>query len=149
MANFKLLLVLIASITLSSCGFHTPYTNTSLNAKVISAGNNAFADALSKHLNADAPKRLQIELGAEVQQKHTSSYTSAGQANNYTLTLSIPVRVSNQNTLLLSETLSASQYVSKMSLEQADRLQTQEAYQQLRQRLVKQLLRKLAKLNEG
>lgn len=149
MANFKLLLVLIASITLSSCGFHTPYTNTSLNANVISSDNNAFARALTKHLAADAPKRLQVEIGAEKQHKHTSSYTSAGQENNYTLTLSVPVRVSKQQTLLLSDTLTASQYVSKMSLAQADRLQTQEAYQQLRQRLVKQLLRKLAKLNEG
>lgn len=149
MANFKLLLALIISATLSSCGFHTPYANTSLNANVISSDNNAFANALTKRFNAEAPKQLQVEIGAEQQHKHTSSYTTSGQSNNYTLTLSVPVRVSKQKTLLLSDTLSASQYMGKMSLEQADRLQTQEAYQQLRQRLVKQLLRKLARLNEG
>jgi len=103
-----------------------------------------------KTFNQEATQSLTIQIGNEVQKKQTSSYKSDGKASSYTLNLSVPIKVfNNDNKLLLSKNLNASIHLSKMSATQADRLQIEENYEQLRNTIIKKLLRRLSKLNEN
>jgi hypothetical protein len=62
----------------------------------------------------------------------------------------VPVKVfNNNNKLLLSQNLTASTHLRKMSATQADRLQIAESYEQLRNTIIKKLLRRLNRLNEN
>ena len=146
MKKIHLILTLIVTLGLSSCGFHTPYKNAPINASISSADNNLFANALTQRFDTNAPQKLRISIGAESKHQQVSSY-SGGQDSSYTLTLSVPISVQQQDKVLLLQTLSMSKHISKMSSAQADRLQIEQTYTQLRNDLVKQLLRKLAALN--
>lgn len=150
MSKINLLSVILITSLLSACGFHTPVKNTPLNASIVSTDNNAFTAELKKRFNSEALQSLAIQVGSEVQKKQTSSYNSSGKANSYTLSLSVPVKVfNNNNKLLLSQDLTASMHLSKMSATQADRLQIAESYKQLRNTIIKKLLRRLSRLNEN
>ncbi|WP_190600533.1 LPS assembly lipoprotein LptE [Candidatus Vesicomyidisocius sp. SY067_SCS001] len=150
MLKINLLATIVMVTILSSCGFHTPYTNLTINASIISNRNNIFANELQKHFNQNMHKILVIQVGAENQNQRTVSYTSSNEASSYTLKLSIPIKVFNHNKkLLLSKTFSANTYLSKIDAYQANRLQIEEGYQQLRRLIIKQLLRRLYNLNEN
>jgi len=151
MSKINFLSIVLMTALLSSCGFHAPYKNTSIiNASIISSANNAFTTELKKRFNQEATQSLTIQIGNEVQKKQTSSYKSDGKASSYTLNLSVPIKVfNNDNKLLLSKNLNASIHLSKMSATQADRLQIEENYEQLRNTIIKKLLRRLSKLNEN
>ncbi len=151
MLKINLITAIIITTLLSSCGFHTPYKNSSINAFITSDKNNLFADELKKRFNQEAPQTLTIKIDSEGQNKQTSSYSSDGKTSGYTLSLNIPVKViSSDNKLLLSQDLTASTHLSKItSSTQADRLQTEESYTQLRNTIIKKLLRRLSKLNEN
>lgn len=150
MSKISLLSIILITTLLSSCGFHTPYKNTPLNASVIATANNAFATELKKSFNQEAMQTLAIQIGDEVQKKQIASYNSSGLTNSYTLTLTLPVKVfDNGNKLLLSQDLTASTHLSKMSSTQADRLQIAESYIQLRNTIIKKLLSRLDRLNEN
>ena len=150
MSKINLLSIILITSLLSACGFHTPYKNTPLNASITSTDNNAFTLELRKRFNSEATQSLAIQVGDEVQKKQTSSYSSSGKTSSYTLSLSVPVKVfNNNNKLLLSQNLTASTHLSKMSATQADRLQIAESYEQLRNTIIKKLLRRLNRLNEN
>jgi Rare lipoprotein B family. len=150
MSKISFLSAILITSLLGSCGFHTPYKNTTLNASIIASTNNAFADELKKRFDQEASQSLIVQIDNEVQKKQTASYKSDGKASSYTLSLSIPVKVfNNNNKLLLSKDFSASIHLSKMSATQADRLQIEETYAQLRSTIVKKLLRILSKFNEN
>ncbi len=150
MSKINLLAATIIMVLLSSCGFHTPYKNSAINASIASSHHNAFADELQKRFNQDMPQTLVVQVGAENQNQRTASYTSSNEVSSYTLSLSVPIEVFNQRKkLLLSQTFSANTYLSKMNASQADRLQIKEGYQQLRHLIIRQLLRKLSKLDEN
>ncbi|SFV77862.1 hypothetical protein MNB_SUP05-13-374 [hydrothermal vent metagenome] len=150
MSKISLLSIILITTLLSSCGFHTPYKNTPLNASVTATANNAFATELKKSFNQEAMQTLAIQIGDEVQKKQIASYNSSGLTNSYTLTLTLPVKVfDNGNKLLLSQDLTASTHLSKMSSTQADRLQIAESYIQLRNTIIKKLLSRLDRLNEN
>ena len=150
MSKINLLSIILITSLLSACGFHTPYKNTPLNASITSTDNNAFTLELKKRFNSEATQSLAIQVGDEVQKKQTSSYNSSGKTSSYTLSLSVPVKVfNNNNKLLLSQDLTASTHLSKMSATQADRLQIAESYEQLRNTIIKKLLRRLNRLNEN
>ena len=150
MSKINLLSIILITSLLSACGFHTPYKNTPLNASITSTDNNAFTLELRKRFNSEATQSLAIQVGDEVQKKQTSSYNSSGKTSSYTLSLSVPVKVfNNNNKLLLSQNLAASTHLSKMSATQADRLQIAESYEQLRNTIIKKLLRRLNRLNEN
>jgi len=150
MSKINLLSIILITSLLSACGFHTPYKNTPLNASITSTDNNAFTLELRKRFNSEATQSLAIQVGDEVQKKQTSSYNSSGKTSSYTLSLSVPVKVfNNNNKLLLSQDLTASTHLSKMSATQADRLQIAESYEQLRNTIIKKLLRRLNRLNEN
>jgi LPS-assembly lipoprotein len=150
MSKINLLAATIIIALLGSCGFHTPHTNSAINASITSSHNNAFADELQKRFNQNIPRTLVVQVDAENQNQHTTSYTSSNKASGYTLSLSVPIKVFNQRKkLLLSQTFSANTYLSKMDAFQADRLQIEEGYQQLRYLIIRRLLRKLSKLNEN
>jgi LPS-assembly lipoprotein len=150
MSKINLLSIILITSLLSACGFHTPYKNTPLNASITSTDNNAFTLELRKRFNSEATQSLAIQVGDEVQKNQTSSYDSSGKTSSYTLSLSVPVKVfNNNNKLLLSQNLTASTHLSKMSATQADRLQIAESYEQLRNTIIKKLLRRLNRLNEN
>ena len=149
MSKINLSVLIITTALLSSCGFHTPIKNTPLNASIVSEKSNAFASELKTRFNQSANQNLTIQIGPEVQKQQTSSYTSGNVINSYTLSLSVPVKVySADQTLLLAQDLKASLHLSKItSSTQADRLQIEESYTQLRNTLIKKLIRRLSKLN--
>lgn len=150
MSKINLSVLIITTALLSSCGFHTPIKNTPLNASIVSEKSNAFASELKTRLNQSANQNLTIQIGPEVQKQQTSSYTSGNVVNSYTLSLSVPVKVYSANqTLLLAQDLKASLHLSKITSSQADRLQIEESYTQLRNTLIKKLIRRLSKLNEN
>lgn len=150
MSKINLLTATIIIALLGSCGFHAPHTNSAINASITSSRNNAFADELQKRFNQNIPRTLVVQVDAENQSQHTDSYTSSHKASGYTLSLSVPIKVFNQRKkLLLSQTFSANTYLRKMDAFQADRLQIEEGYQQLRYLIIRRLLRKLSKLNEN
>ena len=149
MSKINLSVLIITTALLSSCGFHTPIKNTPLNASIVSEKSNTFASELKTRFNQSANQNLTIQIGPEVQKQQTSSYTSGNVINSYTLSLSVPVKVySADQTLLLAQDLKASLHLSKItSSTQADRLQIEESYTQLRNTLIKKLIRRLSKLN--
>ena len=150
MSKINLLALILITALLSSCGFHTPVKNTNLNATIVSDKSNTFANELQKIFNQEAAKNLTIQIAAEVQKQQTASYTTTNTANSYTLSLSVPVKVFNaDNKLLLSQDLTASIHLSKIDSSQADRLQIEESYTQLRNTVIKKLIRRLSKLNEN
>jgi len=148
MSKINLSVLIITTALLSSCGFHTPIKNTPLNASIVSEKSNAFASELQTRFNQSANQNLTIQIGPEVQKQQTSSYTSGNAINSYTLSLSVPVKVySADQKLLLAQDLKASLHLSKITSSQADRLQIEESYTQLRNTLIKKLIRRLSKLN--
>lgn len=148
MSKINLSVLIITTALLSSCGFHTPIKNTPLNASIVSEKSNAFASELQTRFNQSANQNLTIQIGPEVQKQQTSSYTSGNAINSYTLSLSVPVKVySADQKLLLAQDLKASLHLSKITSSQADRLQIEESYAQLRNTLIKKLIRRLSKLN--
>ncbi len=150
MLKIALLPLILAITLLSSCGFHAPIKNTTLNAAVMSDKSNAFATELKTRFNQEAVKNLSIQIGSEVKKQQTASYTTSNTTSSYTLSLSVPVKVFNaDNKLLLSQDLAASIHLSKVSSAQADRLQIEESYAQLRNTVIKKLMRRLSKLNEN
>ncbi|MDC0430593.1 LPS assembly lipoprotein LptE [Candidatus Thioglobus sp.] len=150
MSKINLSVLIITAALLSSCGFHTPIKNTPLNASIVSEKSNAFASELKTRFNQSANQNLTIQVGPEVQKQQTSSYTSGNVVNSYTLNLSVPVKVYNADQkLLLAQDLKASLHLSKITSSQADRLQIEESYTQLRNTLIKKLIRRLSKLNEN
>ena len=148
MSKINLSVLIITAALLSSCGFHTPIKNTPLNASIVSEKSNAFASELKTRFNQSANQNLTIQVGPEVQKQQTSSYTSGNVVNSYTLSLSVPIKVYSANQkLLLAQDLKASLHLSKITSSQADRLQIEESYTQLRNTLIKKLIRRLSKLN--
>ncbi|MBC8494338.1 MAG: hypothetical protein H8D41_06060 [bacterium] len=154
MLKTTLLPLILATTLLSSCGFHTPVKNTDLNATIVSEKSNIFATELKTRFNQEAAKNLSIQIGAEVKKQQTASYTTSNTANSYTLSLSVPVKVLNTDKkLLLSQDLTASMHLNSLKRAdntintQADRLQIEESYTQLRNTLIKKLIRRLSKLN--
>ncbi len=154
MSKINLSVLIITTALLSSCGFHTPIKNTPLNASIVSEKSNAFASELKTRFNQSANQNLTIQIDPEVQKQQTSSYTSGNVVNSYTLNLSVPVKVYNADQkLLLAQDLKASKYLTSMKFSdgsintQADRLQIEESYTQLRNTLIKKLIRRLSKLN--
>ena len=148
MSKINLSVLIITTALLSSCGFHTPIKNTPLNASIVSGKSNAFASELKTRFNQSANQNLTIQVGPEVQKQQTSSYTSGNVVNSYTLSLSVPIKVYSANQkLLLAQDLKASLHLSKITSSQADRLQIEESYTQLRNTLIKKLIRRLSKLN--
>ena len=148
MSKINLSVLIITAALLSSCGFHTPIKNTPLNATIVSEKSNAFASELKTRFNQSANQNLTIQVGPEVQKQQTSSYTSGNVVNSYTLSLSVPIKVYSANQkLLLAQDLKASLHLSKITSSQADRLQIEESYAQLRNTLIKKLIRRLSKLN--
>ncbi len=148
MSKINLSVLIITTALLSSCGFHTPIKNTPLNASIVSDKSNAFASELKTRFNQSSNQNLTIQIGPEVQKQQTSSYTSGNAVNSYTLNLSVPVKVYNADQkLLLAQDLKASLHLSKITSSQADRLQIEESYTQLRNTLIKKLIRRLSKLN--
>lgn len=150
MSKINLLVAIIIIALLGSCGFHVPHTNSAINASIISSRNNVFSDELQKHFNQNIPQTLVVQVDAENQNQHTASYDSSHKATGYTLSLSVPIKVfSQRKKLLLSQIFSANMHLRKMDAFQADRLQIEEGYQQLRYLIIRRLLRKLSKLNEN
>ena len=148
MSKINLSVLIITAALLSSCGFHTPIKNTPLNATIVSEKSNAFASELKTRFNQSANQNLTIQVGPEVQKQQTSSYTSGNVVNSYTLSLSVPIKVYSANQkLLLAQDLKASLHLSKITSSQANRLQIEESYTQLRNTLIKKLIRRLSKLN--
>jgi LPS-assembly lipoprotein len=149
MSKITLLILILTTTLLSSCGFHTPAKNTALNATIQSEKSNAFAIELKKQFNQDAVQSLTIQIGTEVQKQQTSSYAN-NVANSYTLSLTVPVKVFNADQqLLLSQELTANTHLDNTSSSQADRLQKETAFAQLRNTIIKKLIRRLLKLNEN
>jgi LPS-assembly lipoprotein len=150
MFKLNLLALILATLLLNSCGFHTPIKNTDLNATIVSDKSNTFANELQKRFNQEASKNLIIQIDTEVKKQQTASYATDNTANSYTLSFSVPIKVLNiEKKLLLSQTLKASIHLKKLSLSQADRLQIKESYTQLRNTVIKKLIRRLSKLNEN
>ena len=148
MSKINLSVLIIIVSLLSSCGFHTPNKKTPLNASIVSEKSNAFAIELKTRFNQSVNQNLTIQIDPEVQKQHTSSYTSGNVVNSYTLSLSVPIKVYSANQkLLLAQDLKASLHLSKITSSQADRLQIEESYTQLRNTLIKKLIRRLSKLN--
>jgi len=150
MSKINLLSIIIITSLLSACGFHAPTKNTPLNAVITSTESNTFAIELKKRFNQEAIQSLIIQIGGEISKKQTASYKFDGKVDSYTLSLIVPIKISNsKNKLLLSQDLIANIHLKKMSSTQADRLQIAEGYKQLRNTIIKKLLRRLNRLNEN
>ncbi len=149
MPKISFLSIFFLSLFLSSCGFHTPYKSSDINANIISSENNLFVNALTKRFNKDSNKSFSITIGDENKTKQNSSFNSSGTVASYTLTLAVNVEVYNRdNVLLIKEELHASSHHSVLSSTQADKLQIDEAYSNLRNTLIKKLLRRMYRLDE-
>ncbi|SMM98362.1 hypothetical protein SPONN_2274 [uncultured Candidatus Thioglobus sp.] len=147
MSKINLLSILIATSLLTACGFHTP-KNTSLNVSVAANPDNVLAAEFGEYLNLDAEKKLLVQISDEVRQQKTIAYRADGEASSYTLSLNVPVKVLHNKKILFSRELKASMVINDLSL-QANRLQQDEYYVQLRKTVIKKLLRILKRLNES
>ncbi|MBE8189504.1 MAG: hypothetical protein HAW58_01225 [Candidatus Thioglobus sp.] len=146
MSKIILLSLIFSATFLSSCGFHTPRSGTSLNLSVISAKNNAFANELKKHFNPSAAKSLRVEISNETQKKQAASFDKTGQITSYNLSLSVLVKAFKGKKVLLSENFAQTVHLQRVLETQSDRLRITEHYNELRETLIKRLLRKLKRL---
>lgn len=146
MSKINLLTIILISSLLNACGFHTPTDVTSLNVSITGKSNNAFATELKKHFDTKAEQYSTVQIGDEVQKQRTAAYDSKAATSSHTLTLSVPVKIFRGKKLLLLKTLTASTTVSEMSTLQANRLQIDASYVQLRNEVVAKLLRILKAL---
>lgn len=147
MSKINLLSILIATSLLTACGFHTP-KNTSLNVSVAANPDNILASEFGAYLNLDAEKKLLVQISDETHQQKTIAYKADGDISSYKLSLSVPIKVFHNKKILLSRDLKASVVVNDLS-SQANRLQQDEHYAQLRKTVTKKLLRILKRLNES
>lgn len=149
MSKINFLSIFFLSIFLSSCGFHAPYKSSDINASVSSNENNLFASSLVKRFKSNSDESFNINIEDERKTKQNSSFNSSGTLARYNLSISVNVEIYNkENVLLIKEDLKASSYHNALSSTQADKLQIEEAYSNLRENLIKQLLRRMYRLNE-
>lgn len=148
MLKMKVFAVIMTAFLLSSCEFRPPAEHALINAKIVSSEDNLFAIALKKNLHDTTTSKFVIHVGAEQLKQRIASFTFNNQANSYLLRFQIAIKVfNNHEKLLLSEEFKHYMSLSRMKSTQADRLQITESYAQLRDVIIKQLLRKLAKLD--
>jgi LPS-assembly lipoprotein len=145
MPTINLLTIILLSSLISACGFHTPTNVTTLNVAITGKVDTVFATELKKHFDVKATQSLTVQIGDESQQQQATAY-EGGSSSSQALTLGVPVTIWRGKKLLLSTTLSASTTISELS-SQADRLQTDASYVQLRSVIVTKLLRRLKALN--
>lgn len=147
MSKLNFLTIIIITALLSACGFHTPNKNTTINAAIVANVHNEFANTLQAHLNANVAQSLSVQIGNEVFKQQNASYKSNNEVNGYNLSLSVFIQVFGRHRKpLLVDTISAKVYVDRIISVQADRIQIEENKTQLRNTLVKKLLRKLNRL---
>ncbi|SFV88298.1 hypothetical protein MNB_SUP05-SYMBIONT-7-58 [hydrothermal vent metagenome] len=139
------LLAVVISALLGACGFRVPADVASLNVSITGDTNSAFVVALKRYVKVGTVQSLTVQIGDEVRKQQTVAY-SAGVVRSYSLTLGVPVKIFRREALLLSKTLTESITVSELS-SQADRLQIDASYAQLRKGIVMKLLRRLKALN--
>ncbi|HIL41936.1 MAG TPA: hypothetical protein EYG35_00955 [Gammaproteobacteria bacterium] len=150
MSKISFLSIIFLSVMLSSCGFHAPYKSQDINVNIIGNTSNEFVTALSSHLNKDTGATLNIKISDETKTKKNASFDSSGNVKSYTLGISVDVEVlDSYNTLIMKEQLFTSSHHTAMSSTQADTLQSEEAYSNLRETIIKKLLRRLHRLNES
>lgn len=143
MSKINLLTVIFIFSLLSACGFNT--TTATLNASITGNSDGVFATELKKHFDTKATQFLTVKIGDEIQKERDFAY-SGGDASSQMLTLGVPIKISRDEKLLLSKTLTASTVVSELSISQANRLQTDAVFVQLRSEIIARLLRRLKAL---
>ncbi|CAB9538906.1 hypothetical protein [uncultured Gammaproteobacteria bacterium] len=148
MSKISLLVAILIFSLLSACGFHTPTKITALNVLITGKVDSVFAIKLKTHFNVEVAQSLVVQIDNEVQKKQTATYSN-GVSSSYTLTLSVPVKIFRNKKILLSKTLTASTTIGKLPTTQADRLQIDTNYLQLRNIVVTKLLRRLRYLDEN
>jgi LPS-assembly lipoprotein len=140
----KIIILIVASLLLSACGFHVPSQNSEINVVIAVSENNIFTPTIKKCLTPEITPRLVLQIGKPIQRKQNTTYYTNHQVRSYTLNFSVPVKIFNKNKkMLLLQNFSASSHLNKITDTQADTLQTQEAYQQLQDIVAKKLLRRL------
>lgn len=147
MSKINFLAVILIATLLGSCGFHAPNKGDSLNVSIDAQSDNKFANTLKKRLNPHAAQFLHIQIGDEIFKQQNASYKPNNEVNGYNLSLSVPIQVfDRKKKRLFIGTLSAKSYVNRIIETQANRLQINQNKTQLRQKLVKKILRKLNRL---
>lgn len=147
MPKTHLLSIILISSLLNACGFHVPKDTPPINASITGVTDSTFVREFKKHLDVNMAPSLRIEIGEEVQRNQTTAYKSDGDTSSYMLTLSVPIKVWRAQELLLSKNLIATTMLKKMELLQANTLQTEHGFVQLRKKVVARVLRILTQLN--
>lgn len=147
MPKTHLISIILISSLLGACGFHVPKDRAPINASITGATDSTFVSELKKHLDVNIAPSFRIEVGEDVQRSQTTAYKSSGNASSYTLTLSVPIRVWRAQKLLLSKNLIATTTLKETELSQANTLQTEHGFVQLRKIVVARMLRILTQLN--
>ncbi|CAB5500456.1 hypothetical protein [Bathymodiolus thermophilus thioautotrophic gill symbiont] len=148
MSKTSLFVIILLSSLLGACDFHIPTKVVALNASITGKTDSVFAIKLKEHFDTEAAQSFIVQVGNEAQRKQAATYLD-GTASSHTLTLSVPVKIFRNKKLLLSKTLSASTTTSKLPTTQANRLQIDASYTQLRSTIITELLRRLEYLDEN
>ena len=149
MIKSKLLISLLFISIIGGCGFHTPYKNESINAKLITAKENEFTSSLMSLINVQERPKYIISVGNEKITKTLSGYSSNGISSNYNISLSIPIKVQNlSKKVLLDENFTGSSFVKKPQSRQAESLLIKDKLSQMRRMILKRVMRKINTLNE-
>lgn len=147
MSKINFLAIILTATLLSACGFHTPHKNNTFNAALTAAAHNPFANALKQHLNPNLAQSMHLKISDEVFKQQNASYKSNNEINSYNLSLSVSIQVFDRNKkILLNDTLTAKSHLNRITATQADKLQINQNRKQLRETLIKRLLRKLNRL---
>jgi outer membrane lipopolysaccharide assembly protein LptE/RlpB len=141
----KIILLMAVTLFLSACGFHAPRQASDINAVIVASENNTFAEAFKRYLDPAAIPSVVLQIGFVTRKQQSTTYKADNQVRSYTLDLSVPIKIFDQNKkLLLLQIFSASSHLNKITDTQTDTLQIKEAYQQLQDIIARKVLRRLA-----
>jgi outer membrane lipopolysaccharide assembly protein LptE/RlpB len=138
----KNIITILAILSLSSCGFHTPYKASAVNFNI--TGNNDFNKVISKRLDTNLAKKLTLKIKDITTTKINQNF-NAGNIANYNFELGVVFEVYKNNKMIYNNTLFASRYL-KNSTNSSNAHQEQKAYEYMQNELVDKIIRKMSKL---
>jgi outer membrane lipopolysaccharide assembly protein LptE/RlpB len=137
-----LLTALILSLSITSCGFHTPHKSNSVNFDIL--GDENFTKIINKKLDKNLTKNFTLQINSVVKNKTNESF-NVGSVSGYNLEVVVNFAVYKDGNVVLNNELSASHYLQNYN-NSANSYQEQKAYDDMQDKIANQIIRKISRL---
>lgn len=140
--HLKIFSMLFVVLFLTSCGFHTPYKNNSVNVTI--SGESDFTSVVQSKLDTSVAKNLTLKINSVDKNKTDEIISSAG-VLKYNLELVIDFSVYKGKKVIFNNILTASRYLNNVN-NSASSYQEQQAYEEMKNELADKIIRKISRL---